>query len=890
MTELSKETEKKEEIKPNKINAEFDDCVPKEIKEKSIEEICTLTIPSLITPTPSESMESIGKDEPIKETVERKIKIKNVNKNINIKTYFQELKDNSSKRRSLFIANEPESEQASKSSREEDQKIKGEKEEALKQIPVNKRQSLPAKIETPKTKKLKSVTLSTPKENNVGLVGFDSVYKSLKCKSTPRQSLCDKRKSLLDVFETNAVKSNKKMKKNDSLTDQEIKKKNIAKLKKLQQKEVEVNKREGTYIQCSKEKCLLWRLVQEYHDPSNVPDDWVCSMNSDAENNVCGKGGQQELDDLDIVDLKYTCGSMVWGKMKGSPWWPGMVDFCPDSEEYYWIEEDINLTEPAWYHVVFFEGKGDQVSRAWIKTNDIMKMESPIEVPKFNVKSSSTKSTTKSRLMNAIKMAKDAKIMTHEERLERYSFAALFKGKWGEYSDIESDTEEAPTKKRKLVRKLFNPSSDLLSMKNQQEETKTEKQHKSNRTELVLKSSPDNTYNDDEVLDNLTPQKSDQSVKRIEVKSPKKKTNSKAEMETAFQETNEELQNNVTPKKKEKDQSIQKIDSEKANKGEKYKSLPEDQDTSSFSAPLVDSTFDHCYSKSKKRQSSEQLFEGGAKVTTIIDDIKPEELISNSNPNLDRHYPKPPLPSDVLIALSVRNLDPNNYYGASFNSIIAFLTLHFPYYNRNMEECKEMVRRAYDINTREETGKENFRIKGSLVEQLSVRIKSYVDRSRDLVRESMLIPEFLDTMVERFAHGIKANAACSFRPPYSCKMLSYLALVSLCPPSSLNQIMIFITFLFPSLQNDKTAFKNEDFEIALHSDEYIEEYYLASTGQTLFVLREGSYPIVLHSVRQFFSTKSNHDRLRKSIYAPEFVSVLLPNLETENDQKDSEES
>merc|ERR1712129_644564 len=149
---------------------------------------------------------------------------------------------------------------------------------------------------------------------------------------------------------------------------------------------------------------------------------------------------------------------------------------------------------------------------------------------------------------------------------------------------------------------------------------------------------------------------------------------------------------------------------------------------------------------------------------------------------------------------------------------------------------------------------------------------------------------FLDTIVERFAHGISPNSACSFRPPYSCKMLSYLALVTLCPPSSLEQIMIFVTFLFPSLHNDKTAFKSDDFEIVLHNDEYIEEYYLSSTGQTLFVLREGSYPIVLHSVRQFFSTKSNHDRLRKSIYAPEFVSILLPNLVTNNEHRDSEES
>ena len=59
-----------------------------------------------------------------------------------------------------------------------------------------------------------------------------------------------------------------------------------------------------------------------------------------------------------------------------------MVDYCPDSQvnncfvaitifidqyfeaisqEYYWIEEDISMTEPTYYNVVYFEGRGDEV-------------------------------------------------------------------------------------------------------------------------------------------------------------------------------------------------------------------------------------------------------------------------------------------------------------------------------------------------------------------------------------------------------------------------------------------------------------------------------------------------------------------------------------------------
>jgi hypothetical protein len=109
-------------------------------------------------------------------------------------------------------------------------------------------------------------------------------------------------------------------------------------------------------------------------------------------------------------------------------------------------------------------------------------------------------------------------------------------------------------------------------------------------------------------------------------------------------------------------------------------------------------------------------------------------------------------------------------------------------------------------------------------------------------------------------------------------MLAYLALLSVCPPASMDQIMIFLTFLFPSLASpESSAFTEADFQTCLQEDEYIEETY-GPRGNRLYCLEEGSFPAVRHRVRQFFATKSNNTRLIKSIYKPEFVSILLPNL------------
>ena len=72
----------------------------------------------------------------------------------------------------------------------------------------------------------------------------------------------------------------------------------------------------------------------------------------------------------------------------------------------------------------------------------------------------------------------------------------------------------------------------------------------------------------------------------------------------------------------------------------------------------------------------------------------------------------------------------------------------------------------------------------------------------------MLVPDFLDTMVERFADLGQNNPAAKVtsppqvhkfkvkfqvRPPYSCKMLAYLALLSVCPPASMDQVRFLNT-------------------------------------------------------------------------------------------------
>ena len=37
--------------------------------------------------------------------------------------------------------------------------------------------------------------------------------------------------------------------------------------------------------------------------------------------------------------MDYGAGSVVWAKMDGWPWWPGLVDDDPDTMEFVWTDE-----------------------------------------------------------------------------------------------------------------------------------------------------------------------------------------------------------------------------------------------------------------------------------------------------------------------------------------------------------------------------------------------------------------------------------------------------------------------------------------------------------------------------------------------------------------------
>ena len=83
------------------------------------------------------------------------------------------------------------------------------------------------------------------------------------------------------------------------------------------------------------------------------------------------------------------------------------------------------------------------MSRSWVRAENVLKLTQPPEQPTVGggaIKKSSS-SSMKTRFRKALDMVNDCLSLSLKERLNKYSFASLFKGKWGEYSDISSEEE-----------------------------------------------------------------------------------------------------------------------------------------------------------------------------------------------------------------------------------------------------------------------------------------------------------------------------------------------------------------------------------------------------------------------------------------------------------------
>ncbi|XP_046839942.1 zinc finger CW-type PWWP domain protein 1-like [Xenia sp. Carnegie-2017] len=200
----------------------------------------------------------------------------------------------------------------------------------------------------------------------------------------------------------------------------------LAKIISFQEDDFPKARKEGTWIQCSRIDCLKWRKLPNETEPFLLPDRWVCAMNPDTTRKQCTASQEtcDSQDDFDVVYTPFVQGSLVWAKVQGYPWWPGIVEDDPDYKCCY--ETDDSDVNPISYHVSFTFDK--DVSRSWVSNFNVCSFHGVENINKMSTK----QKRFNKPLERALIKARKAMDMSLAERLRQYSFNLLYKGYHGE--------------------------------------------------------------------------------------------------------------------------------------------------------------------------------------------------------------------------------------------------------------------------------------------------------------------------------------------------------------------------------------------------------------------------------------------------------------------------
>ncbi|XP_012242346.2 uncharacterized protein LOC100747972 [Bombus impatiens] len=214
----------------------------------------------------------------------------------------------------------------------------------------------------------------------------------------------------------------------------------------------------GVWIECCRKKCKKWRYVEDYHDPVDVPKIWYCEMNSDKLMASCDIAERPTSCSIktDLIENAYNAGSIVWAYVKGYPWWPGIINDCPDTCTFYKLPK--NSSKPSKYYVTFFNE--EKLEANWILKRNLK----PLATNKYSTLIKKTKFNGvdyQQLLQKAHETATDALALSILERLRRFSFLALYE----KFYDINNNSTQliSNTTRTDILSEMDTNSDDEIS-------------------------------------------------------------------------------------------------------------------------------------------------------------------------------------------------------------------------------------------------------------------------------------------------------------------------------------------------------------------------------------------------------------------------------------------
>ncbi|XP_043270367.1 uncharacterized protein [Venturia canescens] len=143
---------------------------------------------------------------------------------------------------------------------------------------------------------------------------------------------------------------------------------------------------------------------------------WYCSMNRDPDFSSCDAPEETIPKSVreEMIETKYSMGSIVWARQDGFPWLPAMVDENPDTSKFCLLRGASEV--PMKYHVTYLNEK---IEFAWINHRSLkVYKNNPREAVVKRIKFRNTDFSA--YLTRGCRLAEEALLLTISQRLKRF--------------------------------------------------------------------------------------------------------------------------------------------------------------------------------------------------------------------------------------------------------------------------------------------------------------------------------------------------------------------------------------------------------------------------------------------------------------------------------------
>ena len=175
----------------------------------------------------------------------------------------------------------------------------------------------------------------------------------------------------------------------------------------------------------------------------------------------------------------------------------------------------------------------------------------------------------------------------------------------------------------------------------------------------------------------------------------------------------------------------------------------------------------------------------------------------------------------------------------------------------------------------------HYRLDDRAMDRTAVELCSVIQENRANLERSMTWCNLLDSllMVGSFPLAKKSPAANN-RPPNDHRILILIALLAVCSPVSQNQVLLFLSHVFPYLARCTISRERVDAVLKAEVEKGRVEQEKNTSGKMHYTIKAQRFSEIFQECRCYFSDFQNWSLLHKSILRPKLAEYFPCGVDT----------